>query len=60
MVETFALLVSVIFLVLVGSHDIAQFFLKDPETRRFWLKWWIVIAIVFGVAIWGILLITGK
>lgn len=59
MVETLLLLVSVIVLVLVGSHDVAQYFLNDPETRRFWFKWWIVAAIVLGIAIWGILLMTG-
>lgn len=60
MFETLLLLVSVILFVLVGSHDVAQYFLKDPDSRRFWFRWWIIVTVVLGVAIWGILLITGK
>lgn len=51
---------AILFIVVVGSHDVAQFFLKDPDSRRFWLKWWLALAIAVSVIIWLIVLIADR
>jgi hypothetical protein len=49
--------IAVIFLVLLGSHDFAQYFFKEKGTRRYWIKWWIVVSIIFATAFWLLLLV---
>lgn len=34
--------------VFIGSYEVAQFFLKEAEYRKFWLKIWLIISVVIG------------
>jgi hypothetical protein len=60
MVESLSLLAAVMLLVIVGSHDVAQIFLGEKDTRAYWFKRWIVISIFIGLICWCILIFTGK
>ncbi len=57
LIATFGLVLLIVFLLL---DDVVQFFLKEKETRTYWFKWWLVLAIILGTLIWIILMITGK
>ena len=46
--------------VLAGTYDLAQFFLKEAEHRKFWLKIWLIVSATIGVFFWFVLLVTGK
>jgi len=46
--------------VLTGTYEVAEFFLKEKEFRKFWLKVWLFVLVVIGVFFWLVLLFSGK
>ena len=60
MLKSLGLLALIIGGVFVGTHELAEFFLKDVEHRKFWLKVWLTALCVLGFFFWVVLLYWGK
>ncbi len=59
MLESIGLLVVISIGVLVGTYEVAEFFLKEAEHRKFWLKVWLIASSLIGLAFWLLLLFWG-
>lgn len=59
-IKSIGLLVLILGGVLIGTHEVAKFFLEDKRFRKFWLKVWFVVAVIIGVILWIILIFWGK
>lgn len=55
MVKSLGLLLLIIGGIFVGTYEIAHFFLKESEHRKFWLKVWLTLSVIFGLFFWLIL-----
>lgn len=55
-IKSIVLLVIISVGVLIGTYEVAEFFLKEAKFRKFWLKVWFVVAGITGVVLWLILL----
>jgi uncharacterized membrane protein HdeD (DUF308 family) len=58
--KSIGLLVIIILGVFIGTHEVAEFFLKEKKHRKFWLKVWLVVSGIIGLAFWLILLLWGN
>jgi hypothetical protein len=58
-IKSIGLLLAISVGVFIGTYEIAEFFLKESEFRKFWLKVWLVISGKIGVALWLLLLFWG-
>jgi len=58
--KSVGLLALILIGVLTGTYEVAEFFLKEKEFRKFWLKVWLFVSVVIGVFFWLVLLFSGK
>lgn len=58
--ELVVTLIVIIFIVFLGLHDVTQFFLEDKDSRTYWIKWWVAVSLILGIAFWVLLMFSGE
>lgn len=59
-IKSIGLLAVILVGVVFFTFEVAEFFLKEKEFRRFWLKIWLVVAGIISIFLWLILLFWEK
>jgi len=60
MIKSIGLLAIITVGVFIGTHEVAEFFLKEKEHRKYWLKVWLTISVIISIILWVILIFWGK
>ena len=60
MIAKLTLFLVILVGVLLGTYEVAEFFLKEKEFRKFWVKIWLTLSVPIAVFFWFVLIFYGS